>query len=348
VWQETLSTLAAQFHLLLPCSLAGAATNGLIAWLLALHLAGIYQFLAYVASVLSLTFVRGVIVGIGLQAGHVQPARARDLCRRMARRWPALVISSVLYSALMVSGAGHRDEARQWLHAQLDDTVAATKPASIFVFMNAVAQREAGLQLVDALLPGPGQPYEDWLAHRDDDSMPDSAAVLSNCRSGAQLAYPCASSSTPPSAPAGPESILIFCIVETLLCFSTTAACQPRSTASGWREILTWLLPLGESVCLVVRRFWHVTAHIWLLRIVIATVSVLPSIVPPALVRSALAPIYGAIIASVPGIAGVLTTSATLAVALTSALLLTLRLIYEARLYSSLIRQDGPQSRPVR
>ncbi len=350
VWHETLSAVASQFGIILPCILAFALITSVIASLNTLHVLGLNPQVGYAIGVLVMAFIRGAIVWIGLQDQQGRSATVHDLFRNVSRKWPALIVSSVVYGTVMAFGAARLDVMRQKVQSQLAEATSATHPVTVIAFITAAAQRDAIFKLLDGLIPRPGQPYENWFARQRVEST-----VISICNDSGLTAHeitqsmsysgqpdPCAGSTAPPPVLTDVESAFLLFIGEILLCFSTVAAFRPAHTGHHRWGVIGFIAPLVDSARLAVRRFGCVAVHIWLLHLCIAAFGALPLVIPPQLALN-----YDAITLRLPGAQATIVSFAAFSTLLISTFQSSICLIYEARLYATLCGRQTMSDRLI-
>jgi hypothetical protein len=343
VWHDTLAACAAQSHLLLPWVLAFALINSFLMQVGAAPF-GTSNLTRYAIEVLVMASMRGVAVWIGVRDLQAAATRVRAGLRCVSRHWLGLIVGSMIYTTVMISGAASANAARQELQGQLSLALQINQPVTTLAFMNRINLRTAVIQLADSLVPRPDQPYEDWpawhsaeasgLAPICNDSGLLASEINHSISSGGQP-NPCADTPTMPEAalPAGIGGLALLYIAEILLRFRLAAAVAPAHTNEGWLGVLT---PLVDGVRVALRCFWCVSVHVWLLRLGIAVVGVLPFLVPTTPAPNELAPIYNVVTRYLPGVANPFALFVAISTQLVNALLISFSLVYDARLYARL------------
>lgn len=205
---------------------------------------------------------RGAVAWIALQDA---PAKAtfKAAVAAALREWQPLLISALLYGALITAGTVGLSVLLRELHADVSN--ARWLRGDLNSVMNWVTVR--GLAL---LPPDAGSPYSEWIAAAKYNLSRMSGSTYFgfdvNPYGGTQVI-------AARTWMMGIASIALLFIIEVLLCMRT-AAIMSLNGAGDW---------LRETLNVTARHFWRVAAWRWALRLMLVAVSVGALVVVPAL-----------------------------------------------------------------
>lgn len=261
---------------------------------------------------------RGAISWIALQDHAGKPVMLRLAMRETLRRWQPLLLSTLIYGAIVTLGlVGLMALLRE---LRLDVSNVRSARGDLNTVLNWAATRA-----IAVLPPDAGSPFNEWFsALRYNLARAASGAYFGFDLSG----YPTFSVTPLVALVAlvGAASVALLFVVDVLLCMRT-AACFAAHGALGW---LRASLDAGSA------HFWRVAAWRWTMRLVLALITIGALVLLPALhqglvmneVRRALGTGYWPyhIAQSANGIG----------IALVSGILLAFSVAFEARLFAML------------
>lgn len=233
-------------------------------------------------------FTRGAITWMVLHTrADGRSASFSTACRASLTRLPALLFGTLGYSAAIILSAVGLNV---WLRpAQLDSAMLVIPPRPPTTAEH--IGRAVTASSIDALLPDPWTPLPDVLPRLRSHAYAATvdADLLRRLRSNAlkhtvsgvvNRAY---ATSTPEFWLVGLGGLMIVLVGEALLRLYPVMAMAQSGAPRLWT-------PLVESARLAFKNWWAVALHIWLTRLVIATLSAAFVIAPAILMQSTITP----------------------------------------------------------
>lgn len=264
---------------------------------------------------------RGAITWIAQNADAGGPISARGALRAALDRWPALLISGLIYGALITLAI----VGTTWLlrELRLDISNYRWLRSDANSIMNMVAVRVLGL-----LSPDPGAPFTELYAGTRYGLSRQTSSYYG------WSSYALAARNMPPHVLlAGVAGVILMFVTETLLCMRTAAIMRaPRAPALAW---------LGDVLRVSWDHFWTVAAWRWGVRLAIVVLYAGCLTLPAVLHQSLVVP---ALVREVRSYwpYPVNTTLYNIGAALAGAMTVTFGLIFEARMYLALTRSSDP------
>jgi hypothetical protein len=275
------------------------------------------QLQAVIGAVL-LLFGRGAITWIALHAPRGEPITARRALRAALNQWPGLLVSGLIYGALITLAI----IGTTWMLRELRLDVSNYRwlRSDTSSIMNMVVVRTIGL-----LPPDPGAPFTELYAA--------TRYGLSRMTSSyyGWSTYQLAARNLPPHLLlTGVAGVLLMFLIETLLCMRTAAVMRgPAGSAMGW---------LWDVLHVSWHHFWTVAAWRWGLRLAIVVLYAGCLTLPMVLHQSLVVPTIVREVRSYWPYP-VNTTLYNIGAALAGAAVITFSLIFEARMYVTLSRR---------
>jgi hypothetical protein len=205
---------------------------------------------------------RGAVAWIALQDGAAKVTFKAAVASAL-REWQPLLISALLYGALITAGTVGLSVLLRELRADVSN--ARWLRGDMNSVMNWVAVRGLGL-----LPPDAGSPYSEWIAA----AKYNLSRISGSTYFGFDVnAYGSVQSVAARTWLLGMASIVLLFVIETLLCMRT-AAIMALSGKAGW---------LRETLSLSAQHFWRVAGWRWTVRLMVLAISVGALVVLPAL-----------------------------------------------------------------
>ncbi len=284
LWGESLAILSAHSGPILALALFGFAGAGIVGQLVNTvltfdsyartgsffssffsHLQA--QYLAHaVCGAFTLALARGGVTWIALNHGARRRISFVAACRGAVERWPALLLASALYGALILAGIA---ALTVWLRElRVDPSNLGRISFDVTGISYAVTVRSIG-----ALIPDPGSPFSELLNY---------ARVLMRRSASAYtwLARQYGGGATSSAWLVGFAGIVWIVVVDALLRMRFAAI---MGSADGG-----FLRAMSECVRIGVRRFGEVVTHAWLVRLAVFALSALFVIAPLTIAQGAL------------------------------------------------------------
>jgi len=296
------------------------------------------------------SFARGAITWIALSEpldGQLPVAKLQDACRAVRTHFPAMVVGSLVYSAITALAAVGLIVPLRELH--LDPVYGGRASATLTGI-----SRTAVMQDLKMSVTALGSPFAEFVPHWRLTAFRDIPVVSAQPSPQDLLDYHIRHSN--PTAHFGkpatytPEhwwitiGSLVLLVAAEMLRFRTVMALPcptlklPKSPRLRKFGRLVVFIPLAGSICFGIKHLWGIGVHVLLLRTTMLMVNLTFIIVPIVLIRSFIAPEASRILgAAWLERASVLLTAASLTVM--SAIFVAFCAVYDARLYLALARR---------